>query len=77
MFRRLRFVPAIAVALLSLAFVGWWLRSYWSHDVVTGPAGGSDLCFASNCGVLLMGVLAYDPGLGWELRHFPATGLPS
>jgi hypothetical protein len=73
--RHLRFAPTVAFALLALAFVGLWMRSYWSHDVVTGPVGGSDLCLASDRGVVLVGVLAYDPGLGWELRHYPAIGV--
>ena len=38
MLRHLRFAPAAAFALLALAFVGLWVRSYYWQDIASGMA---------------------------------------
>jgi hypothetical protein len=75
MMRYARSALAIVFAMLGVAFVALWVRSYWSHDEITGPVGDSDLCLSSDRGVLLLGILPYDLRLGWELRHYAADGI--
>ena len=47
MLRPLRYAPALAFALLALAFVGLWVRSYYFHDSFYRYRSGKYLGVAS------------------------------
>jgi hypothetical protein len=87
MLRYLRYVAAVGFALLALALIGLWVRSYYSWDIVHGALpGGYSLKCTSNHGMLSIerceGSATPTGHFGWSLlttepmRREPLPGAP-
>jgi hypothetical protein len=74
MLRRLRYAPAVVFALLALAFVSLWVRSYTYMDGVGGPLGERFYGVATARGLLRL-YLSHASlesnwgGWHWEAHH--------
>jgi hypothetical protein len=77
MLRHLRFVPAVAFALLAVAFVGLWVRSYQACDCIRYiPSRDSAAITTSYKGMVWLMAFEAVPltgELGWSLSSDPAT----
>jgi hypothetical protein len=59
--RHLRYAPAVAFALLALAFVGLWVRSYTYSDGIGGPIDKYQTAGFDSCYGLIKGNLSKWP----------------
>jgi hypothetical protein len=68
MLRYPRYIPAVGFALLTLAFVGLWLRSYTWDDILLGTVGSNlGLQVESWDGVLTLMTYRKPDWAGWKL----------
>jgi hypothetical protein len=73
MVRYARYAPAVAFALLAIAFVGLWARSYRRVDILIGPLGETrGFAMGSVNGVIAPGVSSIRRPEEWSMRSYPS-----
>jgi hypothetical protein len=73
MLRRLRYLPAAFFALLVLAFIALWVRSYTWVDTIIGPLGEArTFSWGSVNGIFAAGVSGNSRSEEWSMQSHPS-----